>query len=872
MDHPSGSISFDNNLTPLELELKQILEGDMSDLQRGKMLLELDLNNPPVAFDYGRSHHANVHNHHHHHHHHFGRSHSVVPKDFEVIDDDVAIISSRIFAEAKNNPSRNLEVREVAEVGTEVNTSRAAASTSYPIQRNKRRRLLRNQAVLNWELYMNSEESPKVDQALEQSRALHEGLPHEGRALAFEELRVGFVMNSTESEEGNMSRNGTSLNLDLNNFPPSEEIQDQGNGHFQSQEQQAPTTNGVVVASTENVVILSPSKYREHMKFHNLVVGFIQMILDVSEWRLARTLKNSTKLRMFRARELEDMLRVLDEDGSELSPLDSEKLLEDCALDFQRRMEELGSEWSNVGFSTDKDIDECLEHLGKELSSVEAESTKISQEIEMLTRTHAEDYSRMEIELEGLKCSLDSAALQDLEKVKLATSEGHSTSMNVYGRKKLELLELENRIEKKTTILKTLEDLDSVCKWFDATEQVEDAFAGIKVTAFDENCIRLSLQTYIPKLESFLSQQNIEAVDVPLELKHQLMIEVVEGTMEPKNVEIFPNDIYINDILNAAKNFSQSSLQWFVSKVQDRIVLCTMRQLVVKSANKSRYSLEYLDKDEMILAHLVGGVDALIKVSQGWPESSSPLKLISLKSSNNDTKGISLSFLCKVKALELLKDSFRGSVGYITPAGTVVVDEAVEEEELHHKRQPPEEAEAEAVKQFHPDVNRTGQNSDAMIRRVIQAYEMLSNCSRLEIIESECLDPFEKPECEALDLFVNGTLCVGKGCPYSCVTRAPHAFTFASTGTATATSQGHGEDYQVQLAVGQCPRSCIHYVTPSQRIILEELLDSIMNMPYDCSAEADLLYGLIVKSKYENNRYQKPKKQAKVSTENVDWF
>ncbi|KAF4374608.1 hypothetical protein G4B88_004860 [Cannabis sativa] len=83
------------------------------------------------------------------------------------------------------------------------------------------------------------------------------------RALAFEELRVGFVMNSTESEEGNMSRNGTSLNLDLNNFPPSEEIQDQGNGHFQSQEQQAPTTNGVVVASTENVVILSPSKYRE---------------------------------------------------------------------------------------------------------------------------------------------------------------------------------------------------------------------------------------------------------------------------------------------------------------------------------------------------------------------------------------------------------------------------------------------------------------------------------------------------------------------------------------------------------------------------------------------------------------------------------
>ena len=28
---------------------------------------------------------------------------------------------------------------------------------------------------------------------------------------------------------------------------------------------------------------------------------------------------------------------------------------------------------------------------------------------------------------------------------------------------------------------------------------------------------------------------------------------------------------------------------------------------------------------------------------------------------------------------------------------------------------------------------------------------------------SECLDPFEKLECEAFDIFVNEVLCVGKG-------------------------------------------------------------------------------------------------------------
>ncbi|KAJ6434427.1 hypothetical protein OIU84_018024 [Salix udensis] len=67
------------------------------------------------------------------------------------------------------------------------------------------------------------------------------------------------------------------------------------------------------------------------------------------------------------------------------------------------------------------------------------------------------------------------------------------------------------------------------------------------------------------------------------------------------------------------------------------------------------------------------------------------------------------------------------------------------------------------VKQFHPDLNKDGKVSDLMIRRIIQAYEMLSNLSRSEIIERECLDPFEDPECEAFDIFVNEVLCVGKG-------------------------------------------------------------------------------------------------------------
>ncbi|ESR34183.1 hypothetical protein CICLE_v10005758mg [Citrus x clementina] len=170
------------------------------------------------------------------------------------------------------------------------------------------------------------------------------------------------------------------------------------------------------------------------------------------------------------------------------------------------------------------------------------------------------------------------------------------------------------------------------------------------------------MQTYIPTLEESSFQHKIEDVIEPSEVNHELLIEVIDGTMEIKNVEMFPNDVHISDLVDAAKSFRQSgtqldsletssSLQWFIRNVQDRIILSTLRRFVVKTANKSRHLFEYFEGDEMIVAHLVGGVDAFIKPSQGWPLSNSPLKLISLKSSDHHSKGISLSFFCKVEQI-----------------------------------------------------------------------------------------------------------------------------------------------------------------------------------------------------------------------------
>ncbi|XWS09189.1 hypothetical protein CRYUN_Cryun40dG0064500 [Craigia yunnanensis] len=357
------------------------------------------------------------------------------------------------------------------------------------------------------------------------------------------------------------------------------------------------------------------------------------------------------------------------EDKSKALSSDSEKLLKDCTFHFESKAKQIIEEYSDVGFLGIEDLDEYLAHLKEELNQVEAESAKISNEIQDLSRTHIEESNILEGNLEGLKCAFDCIASQGLERVEedscldaSMNDEDQSNLIDSNEQQKFEMLELESQIEKNNVILKSLQDLDSMYKRLDALEQFEDALTGLKVIGFDGHCIRLSLQTYIPKVEGLLCQNMNEDIAEPSEMNHELLVEIMDRTMEVKNVEMFPNDVYIGDIIDAAKSFRQlssnlmaqetrSSLEWFVGKVQDRIILSTLRRFIVKSTNKSRHSFEYLERDETIVAHLVGGIDAFIKVSQGWPLSKSPLKLLSVKSSNHHSMGISLSLLCKVEEM-----------------------------------------------------------------------------------------------------------------------------------------------------------------------------------------------------------------------------
>ena len=141
---------------------------------------------------------------------------------------------------------------------------------------------------------------------------------------------------------------------------------------------------------------------------------------------------------------------------------------------------------------------------------------------------------------------------------------------------------------------------------------------------------------------------------------------------------------------------------------------------------------------------------------------------------------------------------------------------------------------------MHPDVSASPTAAEDT-RRLCAAYALLSSTSATANAALYA-DPFATPEAEATLLFVNELRCIGRGahallrvscqgsdayagCSSSCVDAAPLMFSFAAdTGAARVLAQGDASDYELRVAVGQCPTECIHYVTLLQLMRLTPLL------------------------------------------------
>lgn len=73
----------------------------------------------------------------------------------------------------------------------------------------------------------------------------------------------------------------------------------------------------------------------------------------------------------------------------------------------------------------------------------------------------------------------------------------------------------------------------------EAIGQIEDLLSDLKVIEFDSNCIRLAMKTSFPTFECLSYLHKLDFANEPSVLDHELLIELVDGTMQLKNVEVF---------------------------------------------------------------------------------------------------------------------------------------------------------------------------------------------------------------------------------------------------------------------------------------------------------------------------------------------
>ncbi|XP_011620345.1 uncharacterized protein LOC105420020 isoform X1 [Amborella trichopoda] len=346
----------------------------------------------------------------------------------------------------------------------------------------------------------------------------------------------------------------------------------------------------------------------------------------------------------------------------EQSSDESKEFLNECYSDLKNNIDQFESDFFGIDFAGIDVTEACLEHLNEELNLKKSESTRISNEVDVLIGTFIQESAHLGVELDELNSLLESCCFQGVSKLQgpksmECPSQGKSQDNPMLANENhnFEVLTLEHKTQNYKTILRSLLNLDSMVERLEAIQQVEDLLFGVKVIEFEKNCIRLSLKTSIPT--SWDSLCFIESCVTP----HELLIEL-DGMFELKGVEIFPNDVYICDIVNTAWSQRNSAfsapmldlsnpLEWLVRRVQQRILLCTQRRLFLKDLNTSRYLFRYLDKEDIITAQLMGNIHAYIKVPQNWPLSSCSLKLISIKFSDSHSLENSLGFLCRVEEL-----------------------------------------------------------------------------------------------------------------------------------------------------------------------------------------------------------------------------
>ncbi|CAN6462807.1 unnamed protein product [Victoria cruziana] len=351
---------------------------------------------------------------------------------------------------------------------------------------------------------------------------------------------------------------------------------------------------------------------------------------------------------------------------------ESKKFLDEYITDLKRRSEDIESESFVQYLSGIEDIGAYLDHKREELEKIRTANFSLSDEISCLTKGFDEEFLQFQNGLayfDSLSEDRNSSVPTQVSSGNLLERLNKQESLSMQENCHFEVLALEGLIEKRKVELDCIEDLKSMFKRVEAISQVEEVLCHAKVIEFKDNCIWISLKTFLPTTRSPKYQFYLEKMIGPSVVHHEMLIKI-SGTREVVDVEIFPNDVPIDDIANEIKSARtdvscplsflkiRSKLEWVVRKVQQRIHICNLRQLILKDANRSRHKFEY-SVDGAITTRLAGGIEASIMVPESWPMSDSALRLLSLKNLNFHSKDVSVRSLHKLKELANSLDTDR---------------------------------------------------------------------------------------------------------------------------------------------------------------------------------------------------------------------
>ncbi|XP_047067046.1 uncharacterized protein LOC124675031 [Lolium rigidum] len=326
-------------------------------------------------------------------------------------------------------------------------------------------------------------------------------------------------------------------------------------------------------------------------------------------------------------------------------------LLSECEVDMQAL-----DVWDSSAAALGSDGLAYIEWLRKEVSLAEEENRKLSAEISDIGETVFKDTILLDADIESLESSLDKIDSEGLKHSEASPDSGLNQT-NVEKDYIYEALELDYEIEKSEMDLELLQIQSTLMQRDEEMCQIQSVFSVPKeiLSECKGNSLRVFLKAPILTPECVNFGQKLDYVVDSFVSDHELLIEFDEGSMELKKVQIFPADVCVDILIEKLKSsrevISVPSLGWLIRQCQQQIIINILRRSLVNDANSSRHSFEYLDKDETIVAHLAGGIDAFFKISAAWPLSSYGLKLISIRSSGTQPTNITLNLLCKTKEL-----------------------------------------------------------------------------------------------------------------------------------------------------------------------------------------------------------------------------